>query len=297
MGALSPIQWTTHTLNLWWGCLEVSQACVHCYAREAAHFRLPRGWAIVGEGRPVPRVTLHADVSRPEIWGPTAPRIFPPLGGSYVDQPFAWNRRAQEVGERHRVFVMSMGDWAETHRLDEVNRWMAARRAALFTEVIPKCTALDFLLLTKRTHDIGGFVPEKWRAQWPANVWIGCTVEDQTRAEERLPHLLRLNAPVRFISAEPLLGRLDLSPWIGSLDWIIAGGESGARSRPSAIEWVRDLRDQAMGAGVPYFFKQWGNHAQRDGAGNELVKLRSKNNRMLDGREWNDLPIPRKRGR
>jgi len=130
--------------------------------------------------------------------------------------------------------------------------------------------------------------------RWPLpNVWLGVSVEDQTRADERIPHLLNTPAAVRFISAEPLLGPVDLgrmgaatrlgketaldcltgdyltgksrlsdgahrTPFLPRLDWVITGGESGPGARPMHPDWARGLRDQCAAAGVPFFFKQWG---------------------------------------
>lgn len=119
------------------------------------------------------------------------------------------------------------------------------------------------------------------RRPWPGwplpNVWIGTTVEDQARADERIPHLLRVPARVRFLSMEPLLGPVDLAsryladvsrltvsgrpsrdPYDRGLQWIITGGESGPHARPSHPDWFRSLRDQCQAAEVPFFFKQWG---------------------------------------
>jgi protein gp37 len=190
-----------------------------------------------------------------------------------------------------------MCDIFERHHLSEVNVMMDRRRGLLFQKVIPACPSLDFLLLTKRPQDIMRLVPRTWHADWPTNVWAGCTVEDQQRAEQRLPHLLRIPSPVRFISSEPLLGPLDLAEWVGELDWVIAGGESGRESRPTLIGWARSLRDQVKRANKAFFFKQWGNWTQRDGTGNQLVLLRTKTSRLLDGRTWNEFPKPNFRTR
>lgn len=296
MGQHSSIEWTHHTHNLWWGCFHISPACDNCYADGQAHHRLPFGWIIIGEGLKTPRRTKFADTNRPEIWGAKAPRLFPPIDGDYVRAPFKWDRDAVAIGERHRVFVSSMCDIFERHSLAEVRREMDARRDRFFEEIVPVCTSLDFLLLTKRPHDIMRLVPRSWRTSWPMNVWVGCTVEDQQRARQRLPNLIEVPAPVRFISGEPLLGPLDLSAWIDELDWVIAGGESGAHARPPEIGWMRSLRDQTKAARTSFHFKQWGNHAQSAGNGNVLIRLRTKNFRLLDGRTWDEVPMPR-RGR
>jgi protein gp37 len=95
------------------------------------------------------------------------------------------------------------------------------------------------------------------RLPWPPNVWVGVSVETQTYVS-RIRHLLRVPAAVRFISAEPLLGTLDLTELTNGLDWVILGGESGRGARPCELSWVRDLVDQCRAAGVAPFVKQLG---------------------------------------
>jgi hypothetical protein len=127
---------------------------------------------------------------------------------------------------------------------------------------------LDWQLLTKRPwnayywwnrqgESVLGRGAEAW---WPSNAWIGTTVENQEWADKRIKWLLRIPADVRFLSCEPLLGPIDLSAICPDdrLDWVIAGGESGPKARPSHPDWFRSLRDQCQSAGVPYFFKQHG---------------------------------------
>lgn len=294
MGKNTLIEWADDTLNLWWGCFKISPACDHCYADAQSRHQIPPGWLIVGEGRDIPRKTKHADTSRPEIWGADAPRIFPPLDSATLRAPYDWNRKATALGERRRVFVQSMGDVFERHRLDEVNRMMNDRRAMLFQEMVPECQSLDFLLLTKRPHDVIRLVPRAWCENWPVNVWIGCTVEDQQRATQRIPPLVEIPAPVRFISCEPLLGPLDLTQWIDQIDWVIAGGESGGHARPTQPAWFRGLRDQTKAANKSFHFKQFGNWAPTR-AGERLIRLATKNTRLLDGRTWDEFPTPRKK--
>ena len=121
---------------------------------------------------------------------------------------------------------------------------------------------LDWLLLTKRPHNISRFAP--WTDEWPNNVRVGTTVENQHWAEVRLPHLLGIPAKRRFLSCEPLLGPLDLTGWISQrpkrlhpIDWVITG-ESGPKARAMLPSWARDLRDQCANAEIPFHFKQWG---------------------------------------
>jgi protein gp37 len=116
---------------------------------------------------------------------------------------------------------------------------------------------------------------------WPPNIWIGTSVENQKYAP-RLTVLGRLPAPVRFVSAEPLLERIDLTPWLekGVLKWVIVGGESGRAARPMDLDWVRHLRDQSASAGVAFFLKQLGGVRNKRG-GDAAV---------IDGRLWREMP-------
>lgn len=207
-------------------------------------------------------------------------------------------------------------------------------------------------------HEGGGSIPRHAyecdptvsNCDWPLpNVWLGTSVENQQAADERIPHLLQCPAAVRFLSCEPLLGPVDLvGTWqriatdavmrqqvcpppkpcdreaaSGSLHhilhWVIAGGESGPNARPSHPDWFRSLRDQCVAAGVPFFFKQWGEFCPSDASpatgGNITTngffcadgRYISRSNdpdtrvrikrvgkkaagRLLDGREWSELP-------
>lgn len=172
----------------------------------------------------------------------------------------------------------------------------------------PRQILIGFFL-TKRPQNIERLVP--WRNDWPANVWLGTSVENQTLAEKRLPFLLKNPAAVRFLSCEPLLGQLNLRPWFNRpglhpIDWIIAGGESGGHSRPMHPDWVNGLMNQCEGFNVPFHFKQWGNWVPAELAGEMsrpmLVELRNERpvnmvrvgkrlaGRILDGTTWDGLP-------
>lgn len=136
-----------------------------------------------------------------------------------------------------------------------------------------------FQVLTKR--------PERARLlaaelPWPSNVWMGVSVENQ-RWVTRIAHLRELPAAVKFLSCEPLLGPLRLD--LNGIDWVIVGGESGHRARPMGVAWAREIRDQCLGAGVPFFFKQWGAHNEAS------VRVGKRDaGRILDGRTWDELP-------
>ena len=170
---------------------------------------------------------------------------------------------------------------------------------------------LDWLLLTKRPQNIGQMAP--WGDDWPTNVWLGTTVESQPFAEKRLPFLLQNAAVIRFLSCEPLLGPLDLSPWfhkkeLYTIDWVIAGGESGPRSRPMHPDWAGKLLHQCQKAKVPFHFKQWGHWAPMNVSAQnvparilslaeerpvKMVPLGKKAaGRLLEGMTWNGLPQP-----
>lgn len=266
MGTNSNIEWCDDTFNAWYGCTKVSPACKHCYALGSAR-RLGVKWGDDAERRPASE----------RMW----------------KQPLIWNRRAQRQNTRRRVFCSSLSDVFEDRpELD-------ALRIRLFF-LIEETPHLDWLLLTKRPENISALWPRRTShlLEFPPNVWLGTTVEDQQRADERIPHLLRLPAAVHFLSVEPLLEPLDLRKWLGSvlettdgrwlshpqdaatiphaggswrsgIDWVIVGGESGPRARPMHPDWARSIRDQCIEAStpVPFFFKQWGEWLPNDQKG------------------------------
>ncbi len=238
-------------------------------------------------------------------------------------------------------------------------------RKRLFA-IIEECTELDILLLTKRPENVLCTVPVGWRDPlsigavlahfggkapgWPSHVWLGTTAENQEMANKRIPELLRIPARVRFLSMEPLLGEVDLAKayevsranggtfayplevnegGYSKIDWVIVGGESGKNARPMHPRWARKVRDQCVAAGVPFFFKQWGEWAPNPGIAHKLedvalwnpkddnrwiylrdlepdrrenwdehhsgdvrmYRIGKKNaGRLLDGREWNEVP-------
>lgn len=239
-----------------------------------------------------------------QLWGNDAPRRF--FGDAHWREPLRWNQEAGLSGTRERVFCASMADVFE--RRADLNE----ERTRLW-ELIQNTPNLDWLLLTKRPQNIERLIP--WRNDWPANVWLGTSVENQTLAEKRLPFLLRNAAAVRFLSCEPLLGPLNLRTWfkkkgLHPIDWIIAGGESGGNSRPMHPDWVTGLLNQCETFNVPFHFKQWGNWVPAELTNEtvsprllELGKERPVNmarvgkklaGRKIEGREWNEWPKPLK---
>lgn len=272
MAANSNIEWTHHTFNPWWGCEKVSPACKHCYAQT---------WAKrCGNG---------------ELWKAGADRRF--FTDRHWNDPIKWNRTAQEAGQRQRVFCASMADVFEVR--DDLNE--ARIRLWALIEATPH---LDWLLLTKRIEAVSDIAP--WsRDEWPDNVWLGTTIENQKYADLRLPLLAELGAKTKFLSCEPLLGDVTLKDWHSHIDWVIAGGESGPKSRPMYPSWLRQLRDECEAFEIPFHFKQWGNWFPMDSSSElnyknkqvlvvddiEMVNIgKKKAGRLLDGKEWNGLP-------
>jgi protein gp37 len=131
----------------------------------------------------------------------------------------------------------------------------------------------NFQILTKRAERLSELDP---LLDWPANVWMGVSVENSLYTY-RIDHLRQTGASLKFLSLEPLLGPIDHLDLTG-INWVIVGGESGPGARPLAREWVTDIRDQCLQAGVPFFFKQWGGVNKKKGG------------RLLDGRIWDEVP-------
>lgn len=256
----SRIEWTDHTFNPWVGCTKVSPGCAHCYA-ERLNNRM--GWA-------------H--------WGDSAERVR--TASATWDQPHRWDRQAQKSGHRAKVFCASLADWLDGK---VPTRWLVELLA-----LVGSTPHLDWLLLTKRPEQwkwrmgearcAGSAIARAWlEGDAPANVWLGTSIEDQPRAEERIPEIVEIPARVKFLSVEPLLGPLDLSYWltesiVPQVRWVIVGGESGPGAREMRPEWVRALRAECAAAGVAFFFKQWGG-VRKGEAG-----------RTLDGKTYDQFP-------
>jgi protein gp37 len=148
------------------------------------------------------------------------------------------------------------------------NKVPASWRADLWS-LIRSTRALDWFLLTKRPQNIGHMLPPDWGEGW-RQVWLGATTENQEEVLRRIPLLVAIPAAFRFLSVEPMLGPVDVGPWLGvgppsghpPIRWIIVGGESGSGARPMRPDWIRDLRDQVHAGGAGLFVKQIGsNHA------------------------------------
>lgn len=321
MSDISKIEWTDATWPVTVGCDHVSEGCDHCYAATLTSGRLAH--------QPV-----YAGLAEHGRFNGTVRCLPDRLGW-----PVKWRKP-------RRIFVCSMSDLFHESVPDDFIAQVFA--------VMSGCPQHTFQVLTKRHARMRALVSsDAFRAEvavwagrrfengdlmhdrvayrnWPLpNVWLGVSAENQHWAEIRVHALLSTPAEVRWVSAEPLLGPIDLrnlkarngalidalcgdvkSPkgeiyaaCPGSVSWVVAGGESGAGARPMHPDWARSLRDQCQSARVPYLFKQWGahrwvEHSRYDDAtqcwvadGIEPQRVAKKlAGRELDGREWNEYP-------
>lgn len=300
MGADSKIEWTDHTFNPWVGCTKISPACAFCYAET---------WA--------------KRTGQPHLWTGQRRRT----SAANWQLPIRWNRQADAEGRRYRVFCASLADvfdnqvperwrddlWHLIEQTPHLDWLLLTKRPQNVAKMLPD----------PRT----GTRP--WGDGWP-NVWLGTTAEDQERYDQRWQHLAKVPARVRFISYEPALGPLiDLYSGSTLPDWLIAGGESGPHARPAYPDWFRHIRDYCTSLGIAFHFKQWGEWVPQVGAvdgwdidddpeisrfdhrdwegdhwgepyrpmwcdereDDTVSRIGKKSaGRLLDGREWNEIP-------
>lgn len=277
MSENSKIEWTDHTFNPWEGCQKVGPGCDHCYA-ETRNARFAGGTAINwGPGAPRRR-TSASNWAKPLQWNSEP---------FYACSSCGWRGDLRSVAStggdiaaaicplcskhvntaRPRVFCASLADVFD-------NAVDPAWREDLF-QLIAATQNLDWLLLTKRIGNVGNMLPVPFDfAKHYPNVWLGATITSQEEADRDIPKLLALDARVRFLSMEPLLGPVsfegmfanprnpaDGTNMLEALDWVIVGGESGPGARPMHPDWARSLRDQCQVVGTPFLFKQWGEWA------------------------------------
>ena len=311
---MSKIEWTEKTWNPIVGCSIVSPGCTNCYAmRQAARIEKMN-----------PDLAHYRGLTQPSKAGPvwigkvalSERALLEPLRRR---KPTTW-------------FVNSMGDLfhedAPDAWIDRVFTVMALSPQHTF-QVLTKrakrmreyCELLD----NEPVRDTVRRIVAAWPNNAPVpvagikfplpNVWLGVSADDQKRADERIPDLLATPAAVRFVSAEPLLGPINFGRWLprdggaiydgaggqmdyieptDGLDWIIVGGESGPSARPMLVAWARSIRDQCKSAGVPFFFKQFGEFAPDDnspGAHTAMKRIGKHHaGRLLDGRTHDDMP-------
>ena len=245
MATKSKIEWTQSTWNPIRGCTRVSDGCRFCYAERIAARFSKEGLAYEG----LAKMTKAGPRWSNKI------RLIPEL----LDAPLKWKTPQY-------IFVNSMSDlFHEEVPLEFI--------LSVF-DTMHKAAKHQFQVLTKRSQRLLELSSE---IQWPKNVWMGVSVENQDYTY-RINHLRQTDAHIKFLSLEPLIGalrHLDLT----RIDWVIVGGESGPHARPMQKEWVIDIRNQCQQADIPFFFKQWGGrNKKREG-------------RILEKRTWDDLPV------
>lgn len=292
------IEWTGESWNpiraraldngmIGWHCEHASPGCQNCYAETqnmARRFNLGTDYAY----KPGHRKDIE---------------VF--LDEAALVKPFGWKKG-------RKVFVCSMtdlfADFVTDEMIDRIFAVMALCPQHTFQVLTKRSARMREYLTTGRhfkiqsaTRDLG--LPELKRSERMRshvqrgtllplpNVWLGVSVEDQQRADERIPDLLATPAAIRWISAEPLLGPVSIidAMWArdpmqclhASIDWVVVGGESGSKARPMHPDWARSLRDQCAAAGVPFFFKQWGEWRETDGP-----KTTLHNRLMSKGTHW-----------
>lgn len=329
MAQNSKIEWTETTWNPVVGCSKVSEGCRNCYAIRDAH-RLA--------GNPNPKVSrvyegLTVSHNGAANWTGKV-RCLP----ERLEQPLRWRKP-------RRVFVNSMSDLFHENVPDEFIDQVFAVMALCPQHTFQILTKrpewmLNYLSAPGRRSEVAEAMcheafdewtkkgrsgkipsPADWvddhmtiKSLWPLpNVWLGVSVENQAAADERIPFLLEAPAAVRFVSVEPLLGPVSFEkPHLGhkedagDIHWVIVGGESGPNARPMHPDWARTVRDRCVAAGVPFFFKQWGEWCPSDEehlapllSGTDAIydapdtprRVGKKSaGRLLDGREWNEMP-------
>lgn len=287
MSDRSKIEWTDATWNIAYGCTRVSSGCLGCYIERQPPLRM-----------------AHRRFDSPAIGGTTGVL----LDEARLTVPLRWRNR------RH-VFVNSLSDLfhedipdeliasafavmsiARQHTFQILTKRPARMRSLLTNSAFRvQCEDAQTRIMNDEAAPIPDYRRRAWLKQWWSdfaeplrNVWLGVSVESQQWADIRVPQLLDTPAAVRFLSCEPLLGSVSLgSALAGDADhpdrrigWVIVGGETGPTSRPMHPDWARSLRDQCTAAGVPFFFKQWGDWEPTKwrGIGYETIKACS-----LDG--------------
>ncbi len=253
---ISKIEWTQVTWNPLQGCTRASEGCDHCYA---AKFVATRG------------ADMYPGLARES-------------GGAY-----AFTGKILLLPERlgdpllnrtpTKYFVNSMSDlFHKNVREDFIS--------AVF-EVMEKASWHTFQVLTKRPERMSEFTQKRYRTRDPLrNIWLGTSTENQQRFDERIGHLRQVRAAIRWLSCEPLLGPIKLST-TSDLDWVVVGGESKG-GRPMDKKWATSLRDQCKRAGIPFFFKQWGDFNEEGAPQREKKDGGAK----LDGNIHHQYPIP-----
>lgn len=317
MAQTTKIEWTEATWNPWHGCRKVSAGCKNCYM-----FREKKQY---GQD---PNVVVRSKTKfyDPLKWKEPR-RIFTcSWSDFFIEEADAWRDEAfaiMALTPQHTYQVL-------TKRPDRMMEYLRGPQTP--RNIYAEVHYGDHPLLEPRSHEL-----YERLQNWPLpNVWLGVSVEDQKTADERIPLLLQTPAALRWLSIEPLLGPIEFSnvsrrsdavsqlgkKALTGIDWVVVGGESGPEARPTHPDWARSLRDQCTAAGVPFFFKQWGewwpigqmpdgwiDHQPKELKNYTVLQLdgrqevifppgamtcykvgKKKAGRLLDGREWNEMP-------
>lgn len=290
------IEWASKVWNPLAGCSLASPGCTNCYAMKMAGrleaMGMPQyqgttqktkaGFVWTGQVNAAPESILTAPLRQKKptdyFVNSMSDLFHPAVPDALIDRVFA----VMALCPQHVFKILTKRPERMREYFRESTGWRA-RIAGLLNELKPSAAW-------------NGTVYQGWqnlhgRPDGLPNVWLGTSVEDQPRADERIPHLLATPAALRFLSMEPLLASVDLTDFctgfyftnpltgrryhdapddhpsasdnLGArIDWVIVGGESGPGARPMHPDWARSLRDQCAAAGVPFFFKQWGDWAK-----------------------------------
>ncbi len=245
----STIEWTDATWNPVAGCTPVSAGCRNCYA---ARMALRLATIPNSTGAKYRGTAERSAGGQPVFTGKIV------LDRDSLCLPKSWRKS-------RLIFVNSMSDvFHESVPFEYI--------AEIF-EVMRACPQHSFQVLTKRPERVKEVAH---KLPWPSNIWMGTSVEDG-RALPRVDQIREVPSRIRFLSCEPLIGSLEALVLDG-IHWVIVGGESGPGSRPMLHEWVVEIREKCILAGVPFFFKQWGGRNKKMAG------------RKLDGQEWNGIP-------
>lgn len=244
MSDTTTIEYANHTWSPWLGCEPVSPGCAHCYASAISN-RAGRGEYRRGMTR-----TLTKDWEKPLRWNRNPRYVCDRCGTQYVDPdllgtPWACDNCGMAIGAKDQRILVSMCDPFDDVVLTE---WHVR-----FHALVADTPNLTWLLLTKRPENVMAYGP------LPENVWLGVSVEDQPRAEERIPILCGIPAKVKWVSYEPSLGPVDIYRWLGGangVSWVVSGGESGFNHRKLDVDWIDSMNRQCQSAGVAHFVKQ-----------------------------------------
>jgi protein gp37 len=235
----SAIEWTDSTWNPVTGCTKISAGCDNCYAERLSE----RFRGVAGH--------------------PFSSGFDLTLRPGRLDLPLRWN-------SPRKIFVTSMSDL--------FHKGVPREFVDQVFDTMERASWHVFQILTKRSSRMRDYIRARYGPTGaPGHLWLGVSVEDRSKVS-RVRHLRQAFAQIRFLSIEPLIGEIPDLPLDG-IGWVIVGGESGPSARPIEPFWVRQIRDQCLAAGVPFFFKQWGGLRAKSGG------------RTLDGREWSQWPI------